>query len=137
RPLDGVDVLARIERRDVRAAAPDVDERPEAGPVRALRADESGVRERVPGSLDRLAGLEHSLALGLVRARAGDADRDQDDGSVDDVAAVAAPVSRNQTEDASCGRAAAHELEHDRGGDEGGERVREQARPRAPEAEGE
>src|SRR6185437_2418583 len=121
--FDGIVVFAWAEVEALPVAG-DGEERPKAGVVRAFDVCEPGVPERVPGRLDRLAGLQHPLALGLVRARAGDADRKEDDRRMDDIAAVAAPVAGDQPEDPSRRRAAAHELEHDRSPDEGRERVR-------------
>ena len=142
--LDRVVVLARMERRDVGAAAGHVDGRADGRARSALLRREPPVGERVAGHLHRLAGTERPLAHRLVGARAGDPDREHDDGRVDDVAAVPAPVPRHEhrerpppplARDRAARRRAAHELEHDRRGDERGEGVREQARRRAAEAE--
>ncbi len=134
RPLDGVVVDPRREPEAV-AVPGHGEQRAEAGVVRALHAGAPVIRDRVARRLDRLARPQQPFPLRLVGARAGDADREQDDRRVHDVAAVAPPVASDQAEDPAGGRASAHELEHDRRGDEGRERVREQARPRAPEAE--
>ena len=94
--------------------------------------------------MSRVAGDRHRLALLQVRdprravgARARDADREQHDREVDDVAAVAAPVARHEraerVEPASSAPSAlprprpADELDHDRREREDRERVRRRA----------
>src|SRR5207247_5979854 len=112
----------------VRAAARDLDDRPRRNRIRLLLRLEAAIRERVARDSHRLPRLQPALADGLVRARAGYSDREQDDRRMDDVATVPPPVLADETDDRARRAAAAHELEHDRSEHECGEGVGEQPR---------
>jgi hypothetical protein len=82
----------------------------------------------------------------VVRLRAGDAEREQHDGGVDHIAAVAAPVAADERgecrrpgllRETPPGLRPARELEHDRGEHERAEAVRDQPGERRSGAEGE
>jgi hypothetical protein len=97
------------------------------------------VREGVAADLHRLAGSKRPLACRPVEARAGDADREQHDCGVDDVAAVPAPVSPYEleegarprsTRDRPAGLRSGHELDGDRGEHERREAIDEEAEER-------
>ena len=133
--LDGIAVLARIQRRHVRAATRDIHLRANCARVCLLPRAELLVRQRVAGNLHRLAGTKPVLALRLVCTGAGDADGEHEDGGVHDVPAVAAAILTDQAEERACRAGAAYKLEHDRARDERGERVRQETRGRGVEAE--
>ena len=77
--LGRVRVLARLDGAEVVAAALDVEHRPDLGRIRRLALLERPVRQPVVADGERLAAGEPPLADRVVRARAGDADREQDD----------------------------------------------------------
>ena len=126
-------------------AAPDVEHRADLGRVRAVALGELPVGECVAPDRERLAAREPALDDGVVGARARHADREQHDRRVDDVAAVATPVSPHEAPEGPRDRLAreraprgrpAHELDDDRGEDERRERVRDQPRDRRSRPEG-
>ena len=88
---------------DLFAVAPHIEQRRGHLPVEGVVLRDAEVRERVHvpiagPQLGRLAGPQRGFGLGLER-HAGEADEEQDDADVDDVAAVAAAIARQQLQD--------------------------------------
>ena len=103
------------------------------------------IRQLVAPDLHRVPGAEALNLRRAVGARAGDSDRKEDDCGMDDVAAVAAAVSRDEAREGRpptrgakrlAGARSARELEHDCAEREGREGVGEQAGGARAGAEG-
>ncbi len=73
-----------------------LERRADHGALRLLAPPHLLQPQRVAGERDRLAGLDRRLVLGAKRRRRGDAERDEDDAEVRDVAAVAVPVAADE-----------------------------------------
>ena len=136
---DAVVVDLRGRERAVRAAA-DRAARPRSrasGRSRdGRRVLEPLVRERVAGDRASSARVSSCCSLdGRVGARAGDADREQHDRRVDDVAAVAPAVARDELEQRAGRPGAADELDDDRRQHERAEGVGDQPGRRRAGAE--
>src|SRR6266540_6675367 len=104
--LSTVIVLSGRERAQRVAPAPNVEQSPRLRRVRGLALHERAVLEPVVADRQRLPGTELLCAHLVVRARASDADRQQDDRRVHDVPAVAPPVPRDQLRERTGPRAA-------------------------------
>ena len=94
--LGEVLILPGAITTEVRASAIDVDERADLAVVASQCGLEASEDEPVSCNAHRLPSMEPRRAHGLVRARAGDADREQHDGRVHDVAAVSPAVARDE-----------------------------------------
>ena len=141
--LDRIEVLPGLDDPEVAPVALHVDPGPQLAGVRAHPLRRPQVREGVARHFETLAAGQTALPDRVVRG-ARDADRQQDDRGVHDVAAVPAPVSADERrERASATPAleraprprAAHELVADRAEHERGERVREEPHGRGARTE--
>ncbi len=141
---DRVGVLARLQRPEGPTVPAHQQMRPYLGGMRRVALGQALERDRVARHREGLTGRELPLHDRVVRARAGDPDREQDDCDMDDVPAVAAAVAPDQREECSRPRLArqrpprsraAHELEPDRGEHERSERVGDQTGDRRAGAE--